>query len=305
MRLVMDNTNLEATDEAPISKPDVTRSNRFLVISALLILGVLCLGFLVNLLFVSQLMHARDQQVIYSDYRVELANAMAPVGQTDVNGALLTMGAPVGVIEIPTLGVREVLLEGTTSTVMQSGPGHKRDTVLPGQPGTSVLYGRQAAYGGPFGDLPLLQPGDTINVTTGQGDFVYEVMDVRKPGDPIPTPPGQGEGRLVLVTAYGPRFMPTDVLRVDAKLVGDPQPLGPLILGPASLTPAEQAMAGDPGALVPLVLWSQLLLVVFVGAVWLVIRWGRWQAWLVALPIIFFVGVMAATTATRLLPNLM
>jgi hypothetical protein len=77
------------------------------------------------------------------------------------------------------------------------------------------------------------------------------------------------------------------------------------VITAASLDPAEQAMAGDPAGLVPLLLWLQLLLVVAVATVWLVIRWGKWQAWLVAAPIVFFAGVMASMSALRLLPNLL
>ncbi|MFM1966251.1 MAG: hypothetical protein RL134_1976 [Actinomycetota bacterium] len=283
----------------------VVQSPKFLVISVLLAFAILCLGFLANLLIVSQLVHARDQEVLYSDFRSELANAIAPVGQTDVNGALLRPGAPVAVLEIPDLGMKEVVVEGTTSTVTQSGPGHKRDTVLPGQPGTSVIYGRQAAFGGPFGQLEILQPGMTIVATTGQGPAEYRVVGVRRPGDPLPAPVAAGQGRLTLVTAMGPRFMPTDLLRVDADLVTPAQPAPPRVITAAALDPAEQAMAGDPAGLVPLLLWLQLLLVVAVATVWLVIRWGKWQAWLVAAPIVFFAGIMASMSALRLLPNLL
>jgi LPXTG-site transpeptidase (sortase) family protein len=277
----------------------------FLVASVLLILSCLCLGFLANLLVVSQLIHARDQEVLYSDFRSELANAIAPVGQTDINGALLQPGAAIAILEIPDIGLQEVVVEGTTSTVTQSGPGHKRDTVLPGQAGTSVIYGRQAAFGGPFGQLEILQPGMTIVATTGQGVAEYRVIGVRRPGDPIPALLQSGEGRLTLVTAMGPRFMPTDLLRVDAELVSQVQPSPPRVITPASMDPAEQAMAGDPEGLVPLLLWLQVLLAVAVATVWLVLRWGKWQAWLVAAPIFFFAGVMASMSAIRLLPNLL
>jgi sortase A len=306
---------MTAIDETPMSAeptPEETsdrqaflQSPGFLISSVLLTLGILCLGFLANLIIVSQLVHARDQEVLYSDFRAELANAIAPVGQTDVSGVLLRPGAAVAVLEIPDIGVQQVVVEGTTSAVMQSGPGHKRDTVLPGQPGTSVIYGRQSAFGGPFGQLEILQPGMIILATTGQGVAEYAVTGVRRPGDPVPPALAPGAGRLTLVTAMGPRFMPTDMLRVDAELITDAQPAPPRVLTAASLSPAEQAMAGDPAGLVPLLLWMQLLLVVAVATVWLVIRWGRWQAWLVAAPVVFFAGVMASMSALQLLPNLL
>lgn len=302
MTTMTDQPGIASADDP---KADVTASTQFLVVGVLLALGILCVGFLASLVVVSQLIHARDQEVLYSDFRSELANAIAPVGQTDINGALLAPGAAIAVLEIPDLGMREVVVEGTTSTVMESGPGHKRDTVLPGQAGVSVIYGRQAAFGGPFGQLEILQPGMKIVVTTGQGPAEYEVVTVRRPGDPVPAPVAAGEGRLTLVTAMGPRFMPTDILRVDAALLTDPQPTAPRVLTAAAMDPAEQAMAGDPAGLVPLLLWLQLLLVVVVLMIWLAIRWGKWQAWLVSLPVILFVGVSASMSAIRLLPNLM
>ncbi len=305
MSVIEDERGASATPSSIEAHGRFLESPGFIIASSLLILAFLCLGFVANLLIVSQLVHARDQEVLYSDFRSELANAIAPVGQTDVNGALLRPGAPVALLEIPDLGMKEVVVEGTTSSVTQSGPGHKRDTVLPGQPGTSVIYGRQAAFGAPFGQLEILQPGMTIVATTGQGPAEYRVIGVRRPGDPLPPVLESGQGRLTLVTAIGPRFMPTDMLRVDAELVTPAQPAPPRVITAASLDPAEQAMAGDPSGLVPLLLWLQLLLMVAVATVWLVIRWGKWQAWLVAAPIVFFAGVMASMAALRLLPNLL
>ena len=291
------------TTDSP-KRPPINGS-RMVVVSALLLLAATCLGFVATLVGVSQVQHARDQEVIYSDYRYDLANAIATVGQTDVEGQILPMGAPVAVLLIPEIGVQEVVLNGTTSTVMQSGPGLRRDTVLPGQPGNSVIYGRQASYGGPFGDLSQLQPGSVIRAITGQGEHEYSVIAVRRAGDPLPPPREPGQGRLTLVTADGPRYLPTDILRVDAVLLTEPVPAPQMIIGPLSLSPAEQPMAGDPDGLVPMILWGQLLVVAVVGAVWLAMRWGRWQAWIVAAPVIAFAGINAATAGIRLLPNLM
>jgi sortase A len=295
---------VEGLDSTPKQRPPLP-AGAMIITSALIMLAVVCLGFVATLVGVTQVLHARDQEVVYSDYRYDLANAIATVGQTDVEGQILPMGAPVAVLLIPQIGVQEVVLNGTTSTVMQGGPGLRRDTVLPGQPGNSVIYGRQAAYGGPFGDLAALQPGAVIRAITGQGEHEYSVISVRRAGDPLPPPREPGQGRLTLITADGSRYLPSDLLRVDATLLTDPVPAPPMVLGPASLLPAEQPMAGDPEGLVPLVLWGQLLVLGVIGGVWLMMRWGRWQAWLVAAPVIAFAGVNAATSAIRLLPNLM
>ena len=45
---------------------------------------------------------------------------------------------------------------------------------------------RIPAYGGPFGGLASLVPGDSIKVVTGQTVASYKVIDLRRAGDPLP-----------------------------------------------------------------------------------------------------------------------
>ena len=112
--------------------------------------ALLALGFVLLVTVGSGLQADRDQRVLYNDYREQLANAIAPVGPLTYEGEPLAPGAPVATIAIPVLGTELVVVEGTASPQTMSGPGHRRDTVLPGQAGVSILYGRQSAYGGPF-----------------------------------------------------------------------------------------------------------------------------------------------------------
>ena len=51
-------------------------------------------------------------------------------------------------------------MQGTTSGLTRAGPGHLAASVLPGQPGNSVIIGRQTSYGGPFKRLASLHAGD-------------------------------------------------------------------------------------------------------------------------------------------------
>ena len=134
------------------------------------------------------------------------------------DNVLLSDGDPVARLEIPSLGVDQIVVEGTASAALTKGPGHRRDTFLPGQAGVSVLMGRATAYGGPFGRIQELPPGETISVITGQGEHIYRVLGVRYAGDPSPAFK-PGTGRLVLETARGGPYMPSGVVRVDAELV--------------------------------------------------------------------------------------
>ncbi|MDF2920553.1 MAG: sortase, partial [Microbacterium sp.] len=171
--------------------------------------SVLVLVFLLNLLVISHVSHFAAQQQLRDTFRAQLAAGTAPVSEGDFEDHLLADGAPVGILSVPQLGIDEVISEGTTSGVLMHGPGHRRDTVLPGQAGVSVVMGRAAAFGGPFGRLQALQPGETFTVRTGQGEQTFAVLGVRYAGDPTPPAPVRGESRLILITARGGPYLPT------------------------------------------------------------------------------------------------
>ncbi len=271
---------------------------------SLTILSVLFLAFFFDMTVLSGFRQARDQKVEYATYRYSLANSTAPVGQLDATGNLYPWGTPVAYLSIPSLQLKQVVGEGTTASVLMSGPGHRRDTPFPGQPGISMIFGRQASYGGPFRNIHTLKRGASILVTTGQGVQHFKVIGVRKVGDISPALLS-GASRLVLVTAAGQPYEPDGVLYVDAALVSPVQAYPPRPLNAAGLLPSEKAMAGESSAWLPLVLWGQLFLIAALVVAWATVRWGTWQAWLVGVPVLLVLGIAVADQIARLFPNLM
>ena len=277
----------------------------YLLRASLLVLATAALTFALEMMLVSGLQHRVAQQGKYGHFRKVLALGTAPVSQTDPSGHLLALGTPVALLDIPSIHVHQVVSEGTTAGLLMSGPGHRRDTALPGQAGTSIIMGRQATFGGPFRRLYALHRGAHIIVTTGQGVSTFEVTGQRRGGDPAPPLLPSGKGRLTLITARGTPYMPTGVLRVDADLVTPTLATPPLVLPVGGLPHAEQAMAVDAGTVWALVLWLEALIIVAVGGVWSWIRWGRHQTWIVFLPATALVGLFVADQFARLLPNLL
>jgi sortase A len=278
---------------------------RHLARGGLLSLAALLLGVTAQLLLFSGAQEHSAQHASFDALRNQLALGTTPVSQADDQGRLLAPGTPVALLDIPALNLTQVVLEGTDSTVMTDGPGHRRDTPLPGQSGTSVLMGRAAAYGGPFGHLADLAEGDTFTVTTGQGKAKYQVVDVRRAGDPAPAAVASGKGRLVLVTATGPHYMPAGVLRVDADLISAPFQTPAAVIRSGTLPDSEEPLARPDGVPWPLVMWLQALLLAAVAAVWTWHRWGRHQTWIVFAPVVAVLGLQVATRTTELLPNLL
>ncbi|MDZ4827251.1 MAG: sortase [Actinomycetota bacterium] len=277
----------------------------YLVRTVLVLVFVLAAAVVVHLALVSSLQQRSAQQRLLDQFRLQLAEGTAPVGPTDADGDVLPVGTPVAYLEVPGIGVKQVVVSGTSSGALFAGPGHRRDSVLPGQAGVSVIMGRNATYGAPFAGIDGLERGDRITITTGQGEFTYRVLGVRRPGDPIPAPPADDESRLVLTTADGAPYLPSGVVRVDAEMEGDAA-RGPGRLFPAEALPlAERTMAGDTGQLWALAFWLQALVLVAVGAVWSWHRWGHPQAWVAFLPPLLLLGIGTANQAARLLPNLL
>ncbi|GAA3794489.1 sortase [Cellulomonas soli] len=271
------------------------------VTTALLVLAALAGWALVQVLVLGSLAEARSQQVLYAQLREQLASQTAPTG-----GAV-EPGAPVAILAIPTLGLQQVVVEGTSSGDLLAGPGHRRDTVLPGQAGVSLVLGRSTTYGGPFRSLPLLRQGDGITVTTGQGEFVYRVDGVRHDGDPLPGALTEGGARLTLVTTEGSgpfgAITGFTTVYVDATLVGEAVtgPSG----RPAAVPASEAVLGGDTGALPVLVLALQALLLAAVAAVLLSRRLPARASWVLAAPVLVAAAWWATEVAVRLLPNVL
>lgn len=264
-----------------------------------------CTVLALHLGAISGLQQRAAQARAFDDFREQLAIGTAPVGPTTESGTLLDLGTPVAHLRIPSLGVDQVVGEGTTSDVLFDGPGHRRDTPLPGQEGTSVIMGRRALFGGPFGGLGSMGIGEQVIVTTGQGQFTFEVSGIRRDGDPAPGRAPAGTSRLTLITADGAPFLPEGALRVDATLIGTAVGGAPRPFTAATLPPAERLMEADPGTVWALAMWLQCLIIVLVAAVWSWHRWGRAQTWIAfATPVLLIVAATSGEAA-RLLPNVM
>jgi len=292
--------NLRAKAPAP-----TPREIRWWVGVAWLLLSALLLGFVAHVTLVGSLQHARSQYVLYQELRSELALATAPLGQLDVNKVLVPGGTPIGLISIASIGVNEVFVQGTRPGDLAAGPGHRRDTVMPGQEGTSIIMGRQATYGGPFSSLAGLAIGDVIEITTGQGTSKYEVFAIRREGDLLPEPLASGSGRLELITADGIPLAPTGALHIDAALTSEVKATPSPIFTKEILDPSELAMGSDPNGWFAALFWFQWLAVAVVVLRWVRGKWGTWQAWVIAVPVLLALGAATAGAAMTMLPNLL
>jgi sortase A len=152
-------------------------------------LGVLVGGWLVITLvgvalvvaFVGPLVEQREQRALLVQLRSDIEDASNQAfGLPGVEAPTTAPGRgdAVAILDLESSGVRRVVVEGTDADETRRGPGHVVGTAAPGQPGNSVVVGRASLYGGAFGGIGDLEVGDSIVVSTVQGQSLYVVAHV-------------------------------------------------------------------------------------------------------------------------------
>lgn len=271
----------------------------------LLTISALAIWLFAFALVFSGIQEHRAQHTLYAEFRAKLAKQTARIG-TSVDHKPIPIGEPVVMLNAPAANISNlIVVEGTSSAQLRSGPGHRRDTVLPGQLGVSKMYGRSVTFGGPFAHITDFKPGDEIWAVTGQGRFLYHVTEIRRPGDRNPPPLPSGGSRLTLVTSTGhgwrSGWAPTGTVYVDATLVKPKAAASP---GVQAVAADEGRMTSDTSTLVATVFWLQGLVLAAIGCVWAWRRWGRWQTWTVGTAVLVALLWGASSSAAALLPNL-
>jgi len=265
------------------------------VVFGLFIAGLLAGAFLAYEFWISSISQSRAQAVLLDRFRHSLT-------QPDSHTYLVPpKGDPVGVIEIPAIGLEQVIVQGIGSTQTKLGPGHDPSTPLPGQTGNVVVLGRRTTYGAPFHHLNGLRTGDPIIVTTRQGQFEYKVIGaaVVSLGSTVPIHVTTDD-RLTLVTSSPPYFAHSELI-VAAKLTTPGlQDSWPLPTWPAG---TKLALTGDTVSWGSALLWGELLIVAIV-ITWMLYRrrWYPAATYLMTTPVLIALTFLLCSSIDRMLP---
>ena len=130
-------------------------------------------------------------------------------------------GSPVGRIAIPRIGVSFVVVKGTSTSDLRSGPGIFPGTAFPGIAGTTAIAGHRTTYLAPFRHIDALRRGNRILMNMPYAHFTYTVLATRvvSPSDVNAAVADVGYSRLVL-SACTPPFSAVKRLLVYASLTG-------------------------------------------------------------------------------------
>jgi sortase A len=253
---------------------------------------------------IGSLVHARDQRALMATERTDIANAAIldkALHTVKLSTTPPAQGSPVGVLAIPSLSINEVVVEGAGPSQTVSGPGHIPGTSGLGQPGNAGIVGRNAAYGGVFGHLGQLRPGDRVLTATIEGQSIYVVRRVATvtAGSLEPFYRSTHNNRLTLVTsASNLPWNGDQAVVVTAVLRGKPYPATPQ----ESRDVRQLGNTGESGAWLELLLSVLGFAAVVLGALYLYRRCTIRSAYLLSTAPLVAFTVLAAESISRLFP---
>lgn len=145
----------------------------------------------------------------------------------------LTSGSALSRLEVPAIGIDDIVVAGIGVSDLKKGPGHFPDTPLPGQLGNAAIAGHRTTYGAPFFDIDQLEAGDEIIVTTLDGRYVYEVsgQQIVDPSEYEVVMTSDPERASLTLVSCDPKFTAKNRIVVRAELdAGRSGPIGEALI---------------------------------------------------------------------------
>ena len=251
------------------------------------LLGLVMLAVLLFEFVFSSFIQQRSQADLLAEFKSTLATSASAYGQPGLSplpGTAPAMGSAVAVVQIPSLGLSQVVAEGTASHITQTGLGHVPGTALPGQGGEAIIVGRRTTFGAPFYSVPSLKAGDTILVTTVEGTAKYQVFAAN--ADSLPA------NRLVLRTS-NPPLLSLGAKDVYAQLQGLPYVPTP------KNSPNEPHQSPWPAVIIAI----QLVAISLISVRFTNNRFRPTVTWLLCSPLVFGAILAFALAVNALLPS--
>lgn len=134
------------------------------------------------------------------------------------------VGAAIGRITIPRLGLSMILVNGTDEQTLKRGPGRYLGSSMPGEGQLVYVAGHRTTYSAPFSRIDALRPGDRVTLEMPYGVFEYRIAkSVIVGANDLAVLRSPGRELLALQTCE-PRFFATHRFIVYARPVGVARP---------------------------------------------------------------------------------
>jgi LPXTG-site transpeptidase (sortase) family protein len=216
-------------------------------------------------------------------------------------------GSPMAHLQIPKIGLDEIVVSGTDEGDLAKGPGHYLGTAMPGQAGNVAIAGHRTTHGAPFNRLAELAIGDPIYLTTASGQqltYIVSAVPVAVSPKDVTVLNNFGDDRLTLTTC-NPEYSAIQRLIVVAAYL-PPGATHPVTIAKGTgrtyaLAPAETS--GWNTTLLPFVA-LEVLALVGLGLTYRRLSkiYGKGTRWIILGPIWIALLIALFETLTNFLP---
>src|SRR4051794_1451807 len=139
----------------------------------------------------------------------------------------IQVGDGLTLLRTPKIGVKILVVQGTTPAALRAGAGHYVNTPLPGEAGNVGIAGHRTTFARPFNRLDELKPGDTVSLETPFATYTYKAVPAfGGHSNPWVVTPNdfsvvsQGTGHLLTLTTCNPKGSARQRLVMRFTLVG-------------------------------------------------------------------------------------
>ena len=166
----------QQTLDPPESPPRRGRGLTFWAGTALIVAGLVVLGYVAWQMYGTTVVSHRKQQSIVAETE-RLWNRPDPDGKTAGTEKKESLKGAEALVRIPKFGKDYVVpvQEGVTDQVLSEGFGRFPSSVKPGQVGNYAIAAHRVTHGEPLRHMPDLRPGDRVVVETRNKVFTYRL----------------------------------------------------------------------------------------------------------------------------------
>ena len=145
------------------------------------IIGVLLIGMGVGLIgsvAAKQIVTSQKQNELLEAFESQLAEGDNENTEEEVNLDSINGYTPIAIMEIPSIKLKQPVVEGITEDVIKYFLGKFPESTMPGEVGNFAVAGHRVSdFTDAFINLYKVKPGDNVIVTTKDGKYTYEVEE--------------------------------------------------------------------------------------------------------------------------------
>lgn len=121
---------------------------------------------------------SQKQNELLEAFESQLAEGDNENTEEEVNLDAINGYTPIAIMEIPSIKLKQPVVEGITEDVIKYFLGKFPESTMPGEVGNFAVAGHRVSdFTDAFINLYKVKPGDNVIVTTKDGKYTYEVEE--------------------------------------------------------------------------------------------------------------------------------